>query len=193
MKKCVCCGEIKELSLFYRRSDSPDGYRNDCKECRKGRTRTNYFAAHDQKKEWHRKNYQKKLEENSNYLAEYYAKHKDRILAHCAKSYAENREARLAQVKQWAIDNRGRANANKKAYKAIKLRACPSWLTEDDHWLMQEAYELAQLRTAMFGFPWHVDHIVPLRGKNVSGLHVPGNLQVIPGLENMSKSNKFVG
>jgi hypothetical protein len=43
----------------------------------------------------------------------------------------------------------------------------------------------------MFGFPWHVDHIIPLQGEMVSGLHVPNNIQVIPWIDNVRKANSF--
>ena len=68
----------------------------------------------------------------------------------------------------------------------------PKWLGIEELWLMKEAYKLAALRTKMFGFLWHVDHVIPLRGENVSGLHVPTNLQVIPAVENIRKKNSFV-
>ena len=71
-----------------------------------------------------------------------------------------------------------------------KLQATPEWLTEDDFWLIDEIYELAALRTKTTGIKWHVDHIVPLQGKKVCGLHVPWNLQVITFTDNMQKSNK---
>ena len=68
-----------------------------------------------------------------------------------------------------------------------------SWgqLREAATWSRQEAYELAALRSKMFGFSWHVDHVLPLQGKLVSGLHTPYNLQVIPWVDNVRKANKF--
>jgi hypothetical protein len=74
--------------------------------------------------------------------------------------------------------------------KAAQLKRTPSWLTDDDYWMMEQAYEVAALRTKLFGFVWHVDHIIPLQGKHVSGLHIPYNLQVIPGVENIRKGNR---
>jgi hypothetical protein len=47
------------------------------------------------------------------------------------------------------------------------------------------------LQSKVTGEPWHVDHIIPLQGKLVSGLHVPSNLQAMRGIENISKKNKF--
>ena len=75
--------------------------------------------------------------------------------------------------------------------RAAKLQRTPCWLTSEGLWLIEEYYHLAQKRTELLGFPWHVDHIIPLQGRNVSGLHVPENLQVIPGIENIKKSNKY--
>lgn len=97
-----------------------------------------------------------------------------------------------ATYKQYYESNYPRMLAKRNKQHADKIKRIPAWLTKDDHWMIEQAYELAALRTQMFGFLWHVDHVLPLRGKLVSGLHVPTNLQVIPGVDNLRKSNKMV-
>jgi hypothetical protein len=117
-----------------------------------------------------------------------------------------NKEKCTATIRQWREKNRALSNSYVRKAKAknpaivlantvkrrlAKLHRTPSWLTTEDHWMIEQAYELAVLRAKLFGFSWHVDHVIPLQGKLVSGLHTPYNLQVIPGIENVRKSNTF--
>lgn len=72
-----------------------------------------------------------------------------------------------------------------------KLLATPSWLTIKQKYEIGEFYYAAMKLEEETGTKYHVDHIIPLQGKNVCGLHVPWNLQVIPAKENLSKGNRF--
>lgn len=70
-------------------------------------------------------------------------------------------------------------------------QATPKWLTPEQKQQIVAIYEHMRDCRAVTGEEYHVDHIVPLRGKNVCGLHVPWNLQVLPACVNMSKSNNL--
>jgi hypothetical protein len=102
-----------------------------------------------------------------------------------------NKESNNASSKRWAKANSGVVNAwNKKRYATKKCRT-PAWLTPVDFERIENEYKLAALLTKFTSTPWHVDHIIPLQGKNVSGLHVPSNLRAIPGVENIRKRNSY--
>jgi len=89
--------------------------------------------------------------------------------------------------------NPARVKAAKIKYETKRDKATPTWLTET-HWLeMNKIYEAARKRTRETGTLYVVDHIVPLNGKEVSGLHVPWNLRVITQAENAAKSNRYAG
>lgn len=74
--------------------------------------------------------------------------------------------------------------------KRVKEQA-PKWLTGQQKVAIERFYLEAADKTAATGIKHEVDHIIPIRGKNVSGLHVPWNLQVITLLENRKKGRKF--
>jgi hypothetical protein len=75
--------------------------------------------------------------------------------------------------------------------RAEKLQRTPKWLTAHDVKVIDGFYSISAMLTRENKEPWHVDHIVPLRGKLVSGLHVPSNLQVMRGVENVGKNNRY--
>lgn len=80
-------------------------------------------------------------------------------------------------------------NYTRKRVMAIK-QATPIWMSEFDLFMIQEMYDLAVRRSASLGIDFEVDHIIPLHGKTVCGLHVPSNLQILERSENNKKSNK---
>ena len=118
---------------------------------------------------------------------------KEKINANNKKWRKENIEAFKAMQKRTREKHSARINAANNKRRADKLNRTPKWITKDDLWIIKEAHELATLRSKLFGFDWHVDHIIPLKGKIVSGLHVPNNIQVIEGKINIMKNNKFEG
>ena len=119
--------------------------------------------------------------------AKYAAANKEAVKARIAAWREVNKEKMAEARRAWREANNHKERAYVRKRQAAKLQRTPSWLSPDDYWLMEEAYELAVKRTKLFGFQWDVDHIYPLQGKTVSGLHVPLNLQVIPGVLNSSK------
>lgn len=145
-------------------------------------------------KRWKDNNREKALE----YGREYFAKNREslnqkRLERHYenrdaankkrAKNRAENLERDKERTAAWRRRNRGLCNAYIKNYRMAKRRALPNWAD----------IEATKKFYANCPEGHHVDHIIPLRGKTVSGLHVIENLQYLTAAENFKKRNKFEG
>jgi len=149
-----------------------------------------------EKKEYDRLRYLKKKEEIKQRSRERHHRIKDdpefkaKRSEAARKRYDKDKAAR--NRKAWRAANPGKTNALTAKRRAARLQATPDWLTDEQHWVIQEIYDLCVLRSDLTGVAHHVDHIVPLQGKTVCGLHVPWNLQVITATENCSKGNQWL-
>lgn len=164
------------LTQFYTNKDMKDGYMSRCKSCESERCKAKTIKRKDEQlskaKEWRMKN-------------------KEKLYAACLAWRKRNPERCAAYYVDYRNRNRGVVNERWMRREVAKKNATPKWLNEDDIWMMAEIYDLSSLRTLATGILWHVDHIVPLQGKTVSGLHVPWNLRVITAKENQMKSNQL--
>lgn len=140
-------------------------------------------------KDWYAKNKDIAIERAIQWRKENTDKSRENNLKH----YHRNKESMREKHKAWAQANKGKVLARVRKYELAKINRTPQWLDKEDMWVIQEIYDLSYKRTEITGVKWHVDHIIPLQGKSVSGLHVPANLQVIPAIINMGKGNKFNG
>ena len=125
------------------------------------------------------------------YKKEYYQKNKEKRLLVNAEYRKNNPEKVAAINKAWANNNVAKLNANNRTRKAAQKFRTPAWLTDIDFERIENEYKLAALLTKITNQRWEVDHIIPLQGKYVSGLHVPSNLRAIPAFDNRSKHNTY--
>ena len=129
----------------------------------------------------------KDIEKRREYSRKYYAENKEKKREYGAKNKEKIRETQ----RQWNKANQSKINKFSANRRAARLNATPAWLTDKQQAEMAAIYKEAMAMEKQTGIPHHVDHIVPLKGKNVSGLHVPWNLQILTATENMSKGNRL--
>ena len=120
----------------------------------------------------------------------WYEANKERRNAQTKAYYEANKEKHSNLMKAWEEANKDKRNAIDAKRKASKLQRTPSWLTKEDFAKIEEFYKEAQKLREETGEEYHVDHIIPLQGKNISGLHVPNNLQILRARDNLIKGNK---
>lgn len=165
MKTCSNCKQEKSFEFFHKHSSNNDGYQYQCIVCRKEGCSRSF----------------KKISPEA----------RQERLIRTAEWRKENKEFIKKYSKDYSIKNRAKRTSAERKRQAAKLQRTPTWLTDFDKLHMDCLYQVAAMRTKESGQVWHVDHVIPLQGKTVSGFHVPANLRVIPATENMRKHNKY--
>ena len=161
MKLCTKCLCKKPVLAFHKNKQTKDGFTVHCRDCSNARL-----------KAWKKAN-------------------KEHVAAYDKAWQQSNKDKKAKNYKNYQIHNRAKVNSYNSLRRASELNATPSWLTNEQKSQMNSIYWLARLQQELTDEQYHVDHIVPLRGKTVCGLHVPWNLQVISAKENLNKGNKL--
>lgn len=169
VKLCSDCKSEKPFSAFTKRVASPDSLSHRCRGCNgdsADRWRQRNPGAHVR---W----YQQNREARSAAFREWREANKSRL----ADSYAA-----------WARKNKHIVNSIVARRIAAKLMATPLWADEA---AIRSFYRQAAALTEETGVRHEVDHIYPLQGKTVCGLHCEANLQILTKTENLQKGNKM--
>lgn len=167
-----------------------------------------------QGKRYHSRNRERDLElmrryaeRNAEKIKKRRRKYYERNREVCLQAAAEKRKHKAPEIadylSRWRKENphvmrewRRRNSALVRFYStqrhAEKIKRMPPWFGELDGFALQEAAELQGVRREQHGFEWQIDHLLPMRGAKVSGLHVAINFQVIPAHLNRFKKNRMI-
>lgn len=191
-KTCTACDTKRPVTDFHKGLRGKYGVVSVCKDCCRERAKSRYNTGKEQILErnakWRQENKEKCCEYTRRWRENNPEQSRESTRQSAAKWRSENPERARALVVAYQKRNPEKMKALWRRREKIIRRATPMWA---NHFFIEEAYHIANVRAQMLGGQWHVDHIIPLQGKNVCGLHVENNLQVIRSEVNLRKGNKF--
>ena len=166
VKVCRLCKKAKAILEFGNHKNTRDKLKHECRVC------LSEVA---------------KLRKRERYLSD--PTYRKRCSEINVKSQQTDKGKKRRSV--WSAVNRHKGRGWDMARKDSVRQATPVWLSEAQKAAINQMHWLARDLEVISGYTYQVDHIVPLRGKNVCGLHVPWNLQILPSDINLSKGNRF--
>lgn len=182
MKQCVKCGVVKDLRQYYRRVGAGDGFRSNCKQCQK-ESSTRWALENPDKKAVHRARWKKfNPKQYRAAIAAWQKRNKSKCLEAGKRWYRKFPDRSKLKCDRWRSNNKEHCRLRSSLYRSIARKQTPKWA---DKKAIANIY-----KNKPEGL--QVDHIVPLRGKYVCGLHVEYNLQYLTPSENARKKNTFV-
>ena len=119
-------------------------------------------------------------------MAAYKDASKDKMAEYHKHWFEANKSIKQEKNRLWAKLNPAKHAALRSRRRASER--LPAWASKE---AIERMYRVARRVSEVTGVKHHVDHIIPLRGKRVSGLHVETNMRVIAADQNWSKNNRF--
>jgi len=157
-----------------------------CHTCKTDKPFT-FFSSHSETKD---RLYPLCKECKKAYDKQKYEANKEQKKSKRKEHYENNKLQTRLKQKDYYTNNKEIFVASSAKRRALKEQATPKWASTKE---IQSFYNLASYFTWVSGgfVKYHVDHIVPLKGKEVCGLHVQNNLQILKSVDNLRKSNKY--
>lgn len=165
MRTCGICKQGKPLEEFGKLKIGKDGINTRCKKCV-----NSYFSS-----------YRAENEDNERIKRKRYLSKPE------ARKMRDDRMREYGKI--YRLEKAGELNHRNRLRQAAQQRAIPSWANLDK---IEEIYVQSKTLSTLTGQQYHVDHIVPLRGKTVCGLHVENNLRIVLAEDNLTKSSKLL-
>jgi hypothetical protein len=187
MKKCGRCHQEKDVALFGKNKRYSDGCWPYCKQCDALRVAKYREANPEKVKLTQQASRAKNPEKVAQRKKQHRISNQAKVKAARKLAYEANKESELLSARKYKKANPHVVREIMATRMAKKKNATPAWV---DRKKIRELHADAAEFTALTGYAWHVDHIVPLKSDQVCGLHWHGNMQVISGSENQSKSNR---
>lgn len=154
--------------------------------------RKRYYEKHKEKLSLKNKDKWVKNKEKYIQRQKVYRENNKDIVSKSRRNWKDrNEDYHSIYSKEWREKYPERNNASSAKRRAAKLKATPRWLTKEHLDMIEDIYLKARELQEQDGIKRHVDHIVPLQGKGVCGLHVPWNLQILTEEQNQKKNNKL--
>jgi hypothetical protein len=163
-KTCSSCKTAKETSYFSSDKQKKDGLSSRCKVCDSAKVRS------------------------------YYNENKDKARSRQKKYVANSQELYKEGQKRYYENNKEKFRAKEILRKHYQNNQTPEWLNKAHKAEIEGFYMFCKIFSSYKtkkSDTFQVDHIVPIKGKQVSGLHVPWNLHVLTCRDNAQKSNTF--
>lgn len=217
LKICRICGKLKELTDFHKKKDTPDGVRNECKECVKDiqKKYKNVEGFKEKQKEYDKMTYEKNKDKILKRKKEYHIENKQEILKKKAeyRSIPENKERNRQYIKQYKVENKDkyykyrRDNPHYIAWRSVLYSTLKRLNTsKQGHTIDMLGYSAIDLKEHLEkqfleGMTWdnhgvwHIDHKKPVTSFDSNAdmrvVCALDNLQPLWAEDNLRKKNNY--